>query len=300
MKNKVWIVVAVLPWAVFAATSCATNVKQTPPKKDIAIQLYSVRSLIGSYGDYRSDYTAVLQSLAKMGYTAVEAAGYDEGMFYGHTPEQFRADVEATGMSVLSSHCSKALSADEIASGDFSQALAWWDRAIAAHKAAGMRYVVTPYLKVETIEELAAYCHYFDQVGKRCKAAGLAYGYHNHAHEFQTIGDQVVWDYMLENTDPEYVFFQMDVYWTVMGQASPVDYFEKYPGRFKVLHIKDHREIGQSGMVGFDAIFDKAQTAGVEQIVVEVERYSFDVEQSVRVSLDYLLEASFVAASYSK
>lgn len=49
-----------------------------------------------------------------------------------------------------------------------------------------------------------------------------------------------------------------------MGKASPVDYFHKYPGRFKMLHIKDRREIGQSGMVGFDAIFENAKTAGVE------------------------------------
>ena len=107
-------------------------------------------------------------------------------------------------------------------------------------------------------------------------------------------------EYMIEHTDPRYVFYQMDVFWTVMGQASPVDLFHKYPGRFKMLHIKDLREIGQSGMVGFDAIFRNAATAGVEQIVVEVEQYSYDVEKSVRMSLEYLLEAPFVKASYCK
>ncbi|WP_295936325.1 sugar phosphate isomerase/epimerase [uncultured Alistipes sp.] len=298
MRNKLLVAVLILLTAVF--TSDIASARQKAPKKDVAIQLYSVRSLIGSYGNYQNDYTAVLKSLSEMGYTAVEAAGYDDGMFYSKSPEQFRRDVEAVGMKVLSSHCTKGLTEAEIQSGDFSESLKWWDKCIAAHKAAGMTYIVTPSLKVKTVKELDAYCKYYNEIGKRCKQSGLKYGYHNHAHEFKKIEDQVVmWDYMLENTDPEYVFYQMDVYWVVMGQASPVDYFEKYPGRFKVLHIKDRREIGQSGMVGFDAIFKNAETAGVESIVVEVERYSFDVETSIRMSLDYLLEAPFVKASYS-
>lgn len=107
-------------------------------------------------------------------------------------------------------------------------------------------------------------------------------------------------DYMIENTNPEYVFFQMDVYWIVRGQHSPVDYFNKYPGRFTMLHIKDDKEIGDSGMVGFDAIFRNAKVAGVKHIVAEIEGYSCPVEESVKKSLDYLLDAPFVKASYSK
>jgi len=128
----------------------------------------------------------------------------------------------------------------------------------------------------------------------------LRFGYHNHAHEFQKVEGQVMYDYMLEHMNPEYVFFQMDVYWVVRGQNSPVDYFNKYPGRFKIFHIKDHREIGQSGMVGFDAIFKNAKTAGVQYLVAEIEKYSMPVEESVEVSLDYLLNAPFVEKSYTK
>ena len=109
-----------------------------------------------------------------------------------------------------------------------------------------------------------------------------------------------MYDYMLTHTNPEYVFFQMDVYWVVRGQNSPVDYFNKYPGRFKMLHLKDHREIGQSGMVGYDAIFRNATTAGVQDVVAEIEHYSVPVMESIKQSLDYLLQAPFVKASYSK
>ena len=271
-------------------------------KKEIAVQLYSVRSLIGAFGNNSSDYKPLLDTLAKMGYTAVEAASYsDDGKLYGQDPAQFKADVEAAGMKVLSSHCNKYLTEQEIRTGDFSEALKWWDTCIAAHKAAGMKYLVMPYLGVpSTVKELQAYCDYFNQVGKKCQENGIKFGYHNHAHEFQKVENkEVMYDYMLQHTDPELVFFEMDVYWTVMGHASPVDYFKKYPGRFKVLHIKDEREIGQSGMVGFDAIFKNAGTAGVENIVVEVERYSYDdVARSIKESIDYLEAAPFVPAVY--
>ena len=278
------------------------SAKAKAPKKEVGIQLYSVRSLIGAFGNNSQDYKPVLKQLADMGYTAVEAASYADGKLYGQSPEQFRKDVEAAGMKVLSTHCTLNLSDEELASGDFSKALKWWDQCIAAHKAAGVEYIVVPSMrKITTLGELATYCRYFNEVGARCKAAGMKFGYHNHSREFEKIEDRVMLDYMIENTDPDKVLFEMDVYWAVMGKASPVDYFKKYPGRFKLLHIKDRREIGQSGMVGFDAIFANAGTAGVENIIVEIEGSSYnDIVRSVRECIEYLRKAPFVKASYQK
>ena len=301
--KKTYFISAIAAAAVAVASCCSTGTCSTPVKKEIGIQMYSVRSLIGSYGKNQSDYNPLLKSLAEMGYTSIEAASYSDGKFYGQEPAKFKADVEAAGLEVLSSHCNKYLSEKEINSGDFSESLKWWDECIAAHKAAGMKYLVMPYLGVpKTLNELDAYCKYFNEIGKRCNANGISFGYHNHAHEFSKVeGKDVMYDYMLANTDPQYVFFEMDVYWAVIGKASPVDYFKKYPGRFKLLHIKDEREIGQSGMVGFDAIFRNAAIAGVEDIVVEVERYSYDdVTRSIKESIDYLIDAPFVPANYTK
>ena len=164
-----------------------------------------------------------------------------------------------------------------------------------------MKYIVWPWLGVpKSLKDLDTYCRLFNEIGKRCKENGILFGYHNHNHEFQKVEDKLMYDYMLENTNPEYVFFQMDVYWVVRGQNSPVEYFNRYPGRFKMLHLKDHREIGQSGMVGFDAIFRNAETAGVQDIVAEIENYTLPVEESVKVSLDYILSAPFIKASYGK
>ena len=115
------------------------------------------------------------------------------------------------------------------------------------------------------------------------------------------IEDKVIYDFMLENTDPKYVFFQMDVYWACMGRAYPVEYFRKYPGRFTLLHIKDHLELGESGMVGFDAIFNNAETAGMQDFIVELEGYTNgDWKESIKMCADYLLKSDFVKKSYSE
>lgn len=282
--------------------SCGTasSEAEKAPRKEIGIQLYSVRELIGVFGQNQHDYNDVLKQLAAMGYTSIEAASYADGKLYGQTPEQFRKDVEAAGLEVLSSHCTTDLSDEELAKGNFSRALAWWDACIAAHKAAGMEYIVAPSMRgIDNLKDLQTYCDYFNEVGARCNAAGLKFGYHNHSGEFRRIEDQVVYDYMIEHTDADKVFFEMDVYWAMMGQASPVDYFNKYPGRFRLLHIKDRREIGQSGMVGYDAIFRNAATAGVENIIVEIEESSYgDMLRSVGECIDYLRGASFVKESY--
>ena len=106
---------------------------------------------------------------------------------------------------------------------------------------------------------------------------------------------------MLENTNPEDVFFEMDVYWAVMGKAYPVELFRKYPGRFTLLHIKDHRELGESGMVGFDAIFKNADIAGMKDFVVEIEAFTNDDwKESMKMCADYLLNSDFVKATYEE
>ncbi len=294
MKTKYMILAVSVLAASLLNISCASaencSASASKGKKDIGLQLYSLRA------DIKKDYDNTIKKAGEMGYTSVEAAGYGNGKFYGKTPEEFKKSVEDAGMKVLSSHMNRPLTKEELQTKDFSKALAWWDEAIAAHKAAGMKYMVMPYLKrPDTMKDLQTYCEYFNEVGKRAAAAGISFGYHNHAHEFEKVeGKAVMLNYMLENTDPKYVFFELDVYWAVRGQVSPVELFQKYPGRFRLLHIKDHKELGQSGMVGFDAIFNNIKTAGAENIIVEVERYNYTPFESVKRSYDYLNNADFV------
>ena len=291
--------------ASMALTACSGQAQDTvlKPKKDIGLQLYSIRKLIGNPEKFAANQETVLSDLAEMGYTAVETASYRDGLIYGMNPVDFKACMEKAGLKAISTHTTRGLSKEELKAGAANEeTMEWWDECIAAHKAAGMEYVVTPSQGVpETLKDLQVWCDYHNAIGKKCAEAGLKYGYHNHSHEFRKVEDKVMFDYMIENTSPDYVFFEMDVYWTVMGQASPVQYFKKYPGRFKLLHIKDQKEIGQSGMVGFDAIFRNAEIAGVEHIIVEAEAFeSRDMMEGVGLCADYLLNADFVKGSYTE
>ena len=287
--------------ALLLFTACGQK-KDEPVKKEIGLQLYSIRSVIGNPELYAANHEEAFKALAEMGYTCVEAANYNDGKLYGVEPEQYKADLEAAGLKSLSSHIGHNLSPEELASGNFEESMKWWDQAIAAHKAAGCKYIVTPSFRIpETLEGLKTYCDYFNAIGKKCAENGILYGYHNHAHEFNKIDDKVIYDFMLENTDPQYVFFQMDVYWACMGRAYPVEYFRKYPGRFTLLHIKDHLELGESGMVGFDAIFNNADVAGMKDFIVELEGYTNgDWKESIKMCADYLLKSDFVKKTYSE
>lgn len=301
---KVFNTLMIAACSIFMLAGCcsAEQSECTLPEKEMSIQLYSARDLIGNAEKYAANHEEVLKALAEMGYTSVEAANYGGGKFYGVSPEEFKADVEAAGMKVLSSHTGHGLSKEELATGDISAALAWWDEALPAHKAAGMEYVVIPSIgKPATLKELQVICDYFNAIGKKCNELGMKFGYHNHAYEMEKVEDKIMIEYMLENTDPALVFYQVDVYWAVYGHYSPADLFNKYPGRFALLHIKDKKEIGQSGMVGFDAVFGNAEVAGMEAYVVEVEGCRNEAAlEGIRVSAEYLRKASFVKTSYGK
>lgn len=288
--------------ALLALVALSMSLNVEAKKKEIAFQMYSVRELIGDPGKYAQNHEKTLKELANMGYTAIEAANYGDGKLYGVTPEQFKADIEAAGLEVLSSHVGHNLNDEELKSGNFDGALQWWAQCIEAHKRAGMKYIVNPGVNYpKTLAEADVICKYLNKVGEMVNAAGMKFGYHNHSHEFGRVEGKVWYDYMLEHTDADKVFFEMDVYWAVRGQVSPVEYFNKYPGRFTLLHIKDHREFGESGMVGFDAIFNNADKAGLKHLVVELEGSNRpNILDGMKVCADYLKAAKFVKPSYAK
>ncbi len=291
--------IIIIACSLLALVSCG-NTK--PAAKEIGIQLYSVRDLIGSNELYAQNHEEVFAKLAEMGYTTIETCWYNDGKFFGLEPEQFKADLDAAGLQALSTHTMYNLSDEQLANKDFSAVMPVWEQCIKAHKAIGCKYIVAPSFKVpDTVEGLQTYCEYFNEIGKACAAEGLKFGYHNHSHEFNKVEDTVIYEYLVEHTDPALVFFEMDVYWTMMAHQAPVELFKKYPGRFELLHIKDWREVGQSGMVGFDAIFKNADVAGMKHFIVEMEGSSLgDILETSRISAEYLKNACFVKESYAE
>jgi sugar phosphate isomerase/epimerase len=262
-----------------------------PKKKNIGLQLYSIRDSI------RRDVPYAIMKVAEMGYTFVEPAGYRDGKFYDMEPAAFKALCEENGLTVLSSHTSRNLPD----SAGYEDAMAWWDQCIDAHVAAGCKFIVQPSMgrsAYQSFENLKQWCDYFNEVGAKCNAKGIRFGYHNHANEFSTKPDSTsnmcVYDFMLENTDPAKVMFEIDLYWCVEGGANPVDYFKKYPGRFELWHIKDEKEIGESGKMDFKGIWAEAAISGMQYGVVEVEKYNHDQYTSCKISCDTLNAAPYV------
>jgi len=265
-------------------TSCGTPV--TEPENGIGLQLYSLRE------DMKTDPVATVQKAGAMGYDYVESAGYSDGKIYGMEPEAFKSLVEENGMLYLGAHSGQAIPD----SGNWEELMPWWDQCIATHKAAGAAYIVQPFMGksgFESLDGLTAYCDYFNAVGEKCNEAGLRFGFHNHAGEFGEIGGLVIYDYMMENTDPEKVMFQLDIYWIYEGGKDPFDYFARYPERFESIHIKDAKELGESGRIDFKQVLDQALAIGAEYYVVEVEKYNFEPVVSVEKSLAHLREIGF-------
>jgi sugar phosphate isomerase/epimerase len=277
LKKSILLVFVTL--GIYLFSSCGES-------KYVGLQLWSVRDAM------KENPSETVKKVGEMGYAFVEAAGYSDGMFYDMEPAKFTALVEESGMDFLSSHTGQALPD----SGKWDETMAWWDECIAAHKEAGVQYIVQPWMGKKgyaSLEGLDKYCEYFNEVGKKCRESGIKFGYHNHANEFKELEGQIIYDYMVENTDPENVFFQLDLYWIHEGGKEATAYFEKYPGRFDLWHVKDEKELGQSGEIDFAPAFQMVDKAGMKYYIVEVEKYSHDPLVSVEKSLEYLQNAEF-------
>jgi sugar phosphate isomerase/epimerase len=278
--------------AVFLLNSLSSCTQQQQ-EKEIGLQLYSLRDTMGKAPK------ATIEKVGEIGYTFVEPAGYGDGKFYGMEPKEFKKVVNDAGMEVISSHTGRPAPD----SANWDKTMEWWDQCIQAHKEVGVDYIVQPFMGKDaynSLEGLKRYVKYFNAVGEKCNEAGIKFGYHNHDQEFTTeFNGTKIYDYMLQNTDPEKVFFQIDLYWAVEGGVDPVSYFEEYPGRFTLWHVKDEAELGESGMMDFENYFQNAEQSGMQYQIVEIEEYNFDPIVSVEKCHDFLMNADYVKASYS-
>jgi sugar phosphate isomerase/epimerase len=254
-------------------------------KKAIGLQLYSVRDAM------RTDAKSTLQEVAKIGYKTLETANYADGLIYGMAPSEFKKYVKDLGMKVTGAH----LGGPQYSKEKHAEAMDWWKKAIEDHKTAGITWMIKPSMPIpKTLSDLKVWCDYYNAVGQLVTSSGMEFGFHNHAREFEKIEGEIMFDYMVNNTDPKLVMYELDVYWVMKGGYNAVDYMKKYPNRITVLHIKDEMEIGASGTIDFKPIYETAYANKVKEFYVEVERYNFEPIESVRKSFDYLAAASYV------
>lgn len=287
-----------VPALLLLSAACVTFTACKKEVKQLGIATYSVEGL-------ESDVEGSFKALADDGYTVMEIWKYNakEGTVNGYAPADYAALAEKYGLDIISSHASAKFDVQ-----DPEGTLAAWGKLFDDHKAMGCRYVVFPsYIWSTDVEVLKTECELMNKVGGEANKRGLKFGYHNHSDEFVAVPgtDMLLEDFLIANTDPAKVLFQMDVYWTVVGGQDPVSYLQKYPDRIKLLHIKDDYVVGESGKIDFRAIFDQFYQNGGKDWFVEMEAAmpsdSVPVAEQlktslegIRLSAEYLKNADFV------
>jgi sugar phosphate isomerase/epimerase len=250
------------------------------------IQLYTLREQLPK------DVRGVIAKVAKAGYKEVEVFGYNkQNGFWGLKPAEFKKLLDQHGLKSPSGHYSMDMLLGE---GKFDDL----DDAIAAGKILGHQYITMPYVDAKfrkTGADLKNVAAKLNMAAKRVKAAGLKMAYHNHDFEFMPIDGTTLYEVLLKETDPAMVSFEMDLYWVVRAGQDPVKWFEKYPGRFAMVHVKDmdkqdrklNTEVGK-GSVDFKQIFAKSKLAGIKHYIVEQENFKIDPYVSITESCNYL------------
>lgn len=245
------------------------------------LALYTVRDNMGA------DAKATLMAVAEAGYKNIEAAGYRDGKFYNMSPKDFHNLLKEVGLTPISTH-------------QGGVTLENADKMIADVKAAGFKYFVIPVPPMGLRDDYKQLATVLSALGEKCHKAGLKLLYHNHDFEFKKGNEGIVTiDYLLENTDPKYVNFQMDLFWVTKAGEDPVAYFKKYPGRFKMWHVKDMDFEGKfapvgKGQINFSDILAQKKLSGMEYYMVEQDK-TFDITplEAIKISHKGLIEIGF-------
>ena len=280
-------VVRIIMLAFLISTSYFVNAQD----KFGGLALYTVRDAM------EKNPKKTLQAVSEAGYGYIEAAGYKDGKFYGFSPKEFKAHLASLELIPLSTHQS-SVSLENAAS------------MMADVKAAGFEYFVVPvppmglFINDDNgmnmkggVENLATI---LTTLGKQARALDLKLLYHNHDFEFiEDARGLVVIDYLLENCDPKYVNFQMDLHWVTKAKADPLAYFEKYPGRFKLWHVKDMDSQGRfapvgNGIIDFGRILNEKEQSGMQAYFVEQdETFAMEPLEAIKVSHKGLKKIGF-------
>jgi len=261
------------------------KVATVPPSLDkFGIQLYTLRN------DIPKDPKAILEKVSSFGFKQLEGYEGDQGIFWNMKPKEFKTYINDLGMEMVSSHC-------DIHS-DFEQ------KAAEAAEA-GLKYLICPFIGPQkSVEAWKEVTDKFNTCGEICQKNGIRFAYHNHAYSFKPFSGMIPQDFMMENTDPELVDHEMDIYWVVTGGADPIEYLDKYPNRFKLCHVKDRsKDAGDerqascnlgTGIIDFPSILKRANERGMEYFIMEQERYDDSTPlESAEIGANYLKELRF-------
>lgn len=263
----------------------------------VGVQLYTVREAM------KTDFEGTISKVAAIGYKEVEFAGY-----FDHSPKDVRALLDKNGLASPSCHA------------DYAVVERKWPETLEAAKIVGHRYIICPWVDEKQRAEPGGWkraANLFNKAGEASKKAGIQFGYHNHSFEFdpaESLGGKLPYDFFLAELDPKLVTMELDLCWISVAGKDPLGYFEKYPGRFPLVHVKDYvkdpnltstykgatgsvrfegrlADVGQ-GSVDWKRIFAQSGKAGIKHYFVENDepKSAFD---DIKISYTYLHNLKF-------
>ncbi len=258
---------ASIPWSLSSA--------QSRKVENVGLQLYTLRK------EMSQDFAGTLARVAGLGFKEMEFAGY-----MGNSADQVRSLLDANGLTSPASHIQLQAIRDNLEGEiEFAQTL-------------GQKYIVVPVVAASerTIPDYHRHAEALNRAGETCKAAGLKMGYHNHDFEFAIVDGQRPYDILMDETDPELVTMELDLFWITKAGVDPLEYINKYPGRFSMLHVKDMDANGGMADVGrgtikFAELFSHVDTGGFEHYFIEHDNpgdglasigYSIDTVRNLR------------------
>ncbi|WP_445382515.1 sugar phosphate isomerase/epimerase family protein [Robiginitalea sp. IMCC43444] len=226
--------------------------------------------------------------------------GFEGSGFFGKSEDEFAKIVNDIGFSVPSLHTDLDTLLERLPF-----------LATAAHKL-GASYLTLPSIPPARRQDMAGYkqmADTFNKIGAAAKEQGLRFAYHNHGYGLQPVSGIVPFEMMIEDTDPELVYLEMDIFWTTAGRVNPIDYLKKYAGRYKMLHLKDMKELrffsddggdpsqwiplfpymtsAGDGVLALEPLVDVALKTGVDHFFVEQDMVA-DPESALGRSYAYL------------
>jgi sugar phosphate isomerase/epimerase len=291
MKRRTFIETSIAAAALYAARPswAAEGAHQI---KNVGLQLYTVR------GELKKDFDGTIAKVAATGYKEVEFAT-DYG---GHSPKDVRALLDKNGLVSPSAHIGYDLIENK------------WPETLDAAHIIGNEYLVCPWIdeKQRTADGYKRASELFNKTGAASQKAGIQFCYHNHSFEFapsDSAGGKLLYDLLLEQTDAKLVKMEMDLGWISVAGKDPVSYFDKYPGRFPLVHVKDYvndpnstssyagatgsvefkgrlADVGK-GIVDWKRIFAQSEKGGIKHYFVENDDAKTPFED-IKISYDYL------------
>ncbi|TSD62629.1 sugar phosphate isomerase/epimerase [Inquilinus sp. KBS0705] len=282
MNRRNFIYNTTLLAAAAATQACTRTIAHHTPAA--GIQLYMLRD------EMAADTPGTLKKLGQLGYTQIESYGGDKGVFWGMTNTDFKKLAADNGLSLISTHYNDGTPQE-------------FERLAARCAEVGMKYLICPWLGPQkSIDDFKRFADVFNQRGTVCQKYGLRYGYHPHDYPYQPVDGRLPIDVLLKHTDPDLVYYQMDVYYTVTQGQDPYAYLSQHKGRFKLMHMRDVLkqrlpagskeesacDLGE-GVINFPKLIAAAEDNGMEYFFVEQSRYLNETPlQSAQKNAAYL------------